>query len=198
VLKNLNVDHRRIRREIEKIIQHGPGGEQVVMGRLPHTPRAQKVIDYAIDEARQLKHNYIGTEHILLGLLREVEGVAGQVLIDLGLKLEDLRVEVLNLVGQTLPPGQSGPEIIKLEKSLNPKDAEAYGVSDFVPGEAPVQPEPLTEEQLHAVQHLIRSLTEQKQASITAQDFEQAARSREGIMALEQLLAWYNWSRLRR
>jgi ATP-dependent Clp protease ATP-binding subunit ClpC len=71
----------------------------VTMGKLPQTPRAKKVIEFAIEEARSLNHNYVGTEHILLGLLRESEGVAAQVLMNLGLKLEDVRQEVLNLLG---------------------------------------------------------------------------------------------------
>ncbi|GIW84996.1 MAG: ATP-dependent Clp protease ATP-binding protein [Gemmataceae bacterium] len=104
VLKNLDVDLRKIRSEVEKIVQHGhQGGEQVVMGRLPHTPRAKKVLDYALEEARNLGHNYVGTEHLLLGLLREQEGVAAQVLMNLGLKLEDVREEVLNLLGHNMP-----------------------------------------------------------------------------------------------
>jgi ATP-dependent Clp protease ATP-binding subunit ClpC len=103
VLKNLDIDLRKIRLEVEKIVQHGPGGEQVVMGRLPHTPRAKKVIDYSVEEARNLSHNYVGTEHLLLGLLREQEGVAAQVLMNLGLKLEDVREEVLNLLGHNMP-----------------------------------------------------------------------------------------------
>src|SRR5919109_4833382 len=108
VLKNLDIDLRKIRLEVEKIVQHGPGGEQVVMGRLPHTPRAKKVIDYSIEEARNLNHNYVGTEHLLLGLLREQEGVAAQVLMNLGLKLEDVREEVLNLLGHNMDSGESG------------------------------------------------------------------------------------------
>ncbi len=103
VLKNLDIDLRKIRLEVEKIVQHGPGGEQVVMGRLPHTPRAKKVIEYSVEEARNLSHNYVGTEHLLLGLLREQEGVAAQVLMNLGLKLEDVREEVLNLLGHNMP-----------------------------------------------------------------------------------------------
>ncbi|CAN5124336.1 ATP-dependent Clp protease ATP-binding subunit [soil metagenome] len=103
VLKNLDIDLRKIRLEVERIVQHGPGGEQVVMGRLPHTPRAKKVIEYSIEEARNLNHNYVGTEHLLLGLLREQEGVAAQVLMNLGLKLEDVREEVLNLLGHNMP-----------------------------------------------------------------------------------------------
>ncbi|MGL4423062.1 MAG: ATP-dependent Clp protease ATP-binding subunit [Gemmataceae bacterium] len=103
VLKNLEIDLRKIRLEVERIVQHGPGGDQVVMGRLPHTPRAKKVIEYSIEEARNLSHNYVGTEHLLLGLLREQEGVAAQVLMNLGLKLEDVREEVLNLLGHNMP-----------------------------------------------------------------------------------------------
>ena len=100
VLKNLDVDLRKIRLEVEKLVQSGP--EMVTMGKLPQTPRAKKVIEYSMEEARNLNHNYIGTEHILLGLLREQEGVAAQVLMNLGLKLEEVREEVLNLLGHGL------------------------------------------------------------------------------------------------
>ncbi|MCA9042176.1 MAG: NDP-hexose 4-ketoreductase, partial [Planctomycetaceae bacterium] len=100
VLKNLDADLRKIRLEVEKIVQSGP--DMVTMGKLPQTPRAKKVIEYAMEEARNLNHNYVGTEHLLLGLLREQEGVAAQVLMNLGLKLEDVREEVLNLLGHGL------------------------------------------------------------------------------------------------
>src|SRR5499426_1045952 len=107
VLKNLDIDLRKIRLEVERIVQHGPGGDQVVMGRLPHTPRAKKVIEYSVEEARNLNHNYVGTEHLLLGLLREEEGVAAQVLMNLGLRLEDVREEVLNLLGHNMETDES-------------------------------------------------------------------------------------------
>ena len=97
VLKNLDVDLRKVRLEVEKLVKPGP--EMVTMGKLPQTPRAKKVIEYAIEEARNLNHNYVGTEHLLLGLLREHDGVAAQVLMNLGLKLEEVREEVLNLLG---------------------------------------------------------------------------------------------------
>ncbi|MBX3390760.1 MAG: ATP-dependent Clp protease ATP-binding subunit [Phycisphaeraceae bacterium] len=97
VLKNLDVDLRKVRLEVEKLVKAGP--EMVTMGKLPQTPRAKKVIEYAIEEARNLNHNYVGTEHLLLGLLREHDGVAAQVLMNLGLKLEEVREEVLNLLG---------------------------------------------------------------------------------------------------
>src|ERR1700694_2921062 len=68
---------------------------------------ANRVIEYSIEEARNLNHNYVGTEHLLLGLLREQEGVAAQVLMNLGLKLEDVREEVLNLLGHNMDSGES-------------------------------------------------------------------------------------------
>jgi ATP-dependent Clp protease ATP-binding subunit ClpC len=105
VLKNLDVDLRKIRLEVEKLVQSGP--EMVTMGKLPQTPRAKKVIEYSMEEARNLNHNYVGTEHILLGLLREQEGVAAQVLMNLGLKLDEVREEVLNLLGHGLEGGES-------------------------------------------------------------------------------------------
>ncbi len=107
VLKNLDIDLKKVRLEVEKFVQTGP--DMVTIGRLPQTPRAKKVIDYSIEEARNLNHNYVGTEHLLLGLLREQEGVAAQVLMSLGLKLEDVREEVLNLLGHnTMATEESG------------------------------------------------------------------------------------------
>ncbi len=97
VLKNLDVDLRKVRLEVEKLVKSGP--DMVSYGRLPQTPRAKKVIEFAIEEARNLNHNYVGTEHLLLGLLREHDGVAAQVLMNLGLKLDEVREEVLNLLG---------------------------------------------------------------------------------------------------
>ncbi|HET6247381.1 MAG TPA: ATP-dependent Clp protease ATP-binding subunit [Tepidisphaeraceae bacterium] len=107
VLKNLDVDLRKVRLEVEKLVKSGP--DMVTMGKLPQTPRAKKVIEYAIEEARNLNHNYVGTEHLLLGLLREHDGVAAQVLMNLNLKLEEVREEVLNLLGagvETEEPAQ--------------------------------------------------------------------------------------------
>jgi ATP-dependent Clp protease ATP-binding subunit ClpC len=108
VLKNLDVDLRKVRLEVEKLVKPGP--EMVTMGKLPQTPRAKKVIEYAIEEARNLNHNYVGTEHLLLGLLREHDGVAAQVLMNLGLKLEEVREEVLNLLGASQDQGEQGGE----------------------------------------------------------------------------------------
>jgi ATP-dependent Clp protease ATP-binding subunit ClpC len=126
VLKNLDVDLRKIRLEVEKLVQSGP--DMVTMGKLPQTPRAKKVIEYSMEEARNLNHNYVGTEHILLGLLREQEGVAAQVLMNLGLKLEEVREEVLNLLGH----GMEGPEGGERAGGLG-----AGGAAGAAPGETP-------------------------------------------------------------
>jgi len=109
VLKNMEVDLRKVRLEVEKLVKSGP--DMVTMGKLPQTPRAKKVIEYAIEEARNLNHNYVGTEHLLLGLLREHEGVAAQVLMNLGLKLDEVREEVLNLLGAGMDAEEGGSEV---------------------------------------------------------------------------------------
>jgi len=95
VLKNLHVDLWKIRPEVEKHVLSGPG--MATTGKVPQTPRAKKVIEYSMEEARNLNHSYVGTEHILLGLVREQEGVAAQVLFNLGLKLDAVREEVRKL-----------------------------------------------------------------------------------------------------
>ena len=98
VLKNLDVDLRKIRLEVEKLVQSGP--EMITMGKLPQTPRAKKVIEYSMEEARNLNHNFVGTEHILLGLLREQEGVAAQVLMNLGFETRRRPRRSLEPLGQ--------------------------------------------------------------------------------------------------
>jgi ATP-dependent Clp protease ATP-binding subunit ClpC len=95
ILKNLNIDLQKIHVEVEKIVRSGP--DMVTMGRLRQTPRAKKVVEHAMEEARNLHHNYVGTEHLLLGLLREWDGVAAQVLMNLGVQLDEVRGNVVKL-----------------------------------------------------------------------------------------------------
>src|SRR5688572_9549432 len=104
VLQSLNMNLDNIRLEVEKLVQPGP--TTVVSGDLPFTPKAKKVMELAMDEARALGHNYIGTEHLLLGLIREGEGVASQVFMNMGLDLEKVREEVIKLLGSTTPGSQ--------------------------------------------------------------------------------------------
>lgn len=101
VLQNLGLGLDTIRLEVEKLVQPGP--PTVVNGDIPFTPKAKKVIELAMDEARRLGHNYIGTEHLLLGLIKEGEGVASHVLMNVGLDLNKVRSEVIKLLGATAP-----------------------------------------------------------------------------------------------
>ncbi len=101
VLQNLGLGLDTLRLEVEKLVQFGPS--TVISGDIPFTPKAKKVIELAMDEARRLGHNYIGTEHLLLGLIKEGEGVAAAVLQNLGLDLNKVRAEVIKLLGSTAP-----------------------------------------------------------------------------------------------
>ncbi len=123
ILQNMGLSLDKIRLEIEKLVQPGP--TTVVSGDVPFTPRAKRVIELSMEEARQLGHNYIGTEHLLLGLLREGEGVAAQVLLGLGLDLNKLRSEVMELLGQGIP-GQGPPAAGAKVKSKTPA-LDAFG-----------------------------------------------------------------------
>ena len=103
VLQKMGLNLQQIRMEIEKIVKPGPS--TVVSGDIPFTPTAKKVVELSSEEARSLGHNYIGTEHILLGLIREGEGVASQVLVNLGLDLNKVREEIAELLGSNIQPG---------------------------------------------------------------------------------------------
>ena len=99
VLSNLGIDLRRVRAEVEKVV--GTGDNIMLLGEIPFSPRAKKVLEFAVEEAGIMGHYYVGTEHILLGLLREEEGVASRVLENLGIKLSDVREEVNGLLGES-------------------------------------------------------------------------------------------------
>jgi len=109
VLKSMGVNLKDARIEVEKIIGRGSG---FVAVEIPFTPRAKRVLELSLEEARQLGHNYIGTEHLLLGLIREGEGVAARVLENLGVDLSKVRTQVIRMLGETAEvsagPGQGG------------------------------------------------------------------------------------------
>ena len=98
VLKSMGVNLKDARIEVEKIIGRGSG---FVAVEIPFTPRAKRVLELSLEEARQLGHNYIGTEHLLLGLIREGEGVAARVLENLGVDLAKVRTQVIRMLGET-------------------------------------------------------------------------------------------------
>ena len=109
VLQNLNVDLEEIQQKIEETVKKGKAAAATGPD-LPYTSRAKKVLELAMTEARELNHSYVGTEHLLLGLLREEKGIAAQVLTDAGVNLEQSRAETLRLLGSDMPqpPAQGG------------------------------------------------------------------------------------------
>jgi ATP-dependent Clp protease ATP-binding subunit ClpC len=106
VLGNLGVELNKVRSAVEFIIGRG---DRAVLGEIGLTPRAKKVIELAVDEARRLNHGYIGTEHLLLGLVREGEGIAAGVLESLGVNLERVRAETTRILAQSQPQGAQHP-----------------------------------------------------------------------------------------
>jgi ATP-dependent Clp protease ATP-binding subunit ClpC len=107
VLTNLNVDLEEIQQKIEETVKKGKAAAAAGPD-LPYTSRAKKVLELAMSEARELNHSYVGTEHLLLGLLREEKGIAAQVLTDAGVNLEQARAETLRLLGSEMPQTPAG------------------------------------------------------------------------------------------
>jgi ATP-dependent Clp protease ATP-binding subunit ClpC len=123
VLRNLTADLDDLARLVEENVRHG--SSSTPLGELPYTTRAKKVLEYAMAEARELNHSYVGTEHLLLGLLREEKGLAAKVLDEVGIGLEEARGEMLKLLGTDMPssgqPSTPGPAHAKGEsKSKTP------------------------------------------------------------------------------
>jgi ATP-dependent Clp protease ATP-binding subunit ClpA len=110
VLANLGVELNKVRSSVEFIIGRG---DRIVLGEIGLTPRAKKVIEYAVDEARRLNHHYIGTEHLLLGLVREGHGIAAGVLESLGVNLEKVRTQTIQVLSQL-----SGTQIVETATPL--------------------------------------------------------------------------------
>jgi ATP-dependent Clp protease ATP-binding subunit ClpC len=108
VLESLDITVEEVRAQVARII--GPGDEPIVSGQIPFTPRAKKVLELSLREALSLKHNYIGTEHILLGLVRENEGVAARILLDFGADAEKIRNEIMRVLS-----GPGGPGLVHTE-----------------------------------------------------------------------------------
>ena len=130
VLRNRDVNLRKLRLEVERLME--PGAEMITMGRLPLTPRAKRVIEYAMEESVALNHGYVGTEHLLLGLLRDPAGVAAQVLTSLGLELADLRQEVMWLLGKGDAGQAERPKLRPVRRVT--AEEEDFRIETAVPG----------------------------------------------------------------
>ena len=131
VLTNLNVDLEEIQQKIEETVKKGkassaPGPD------LPYTSRAKKVLELAMTEARELNHSYVGTEHLLLGLLREEKGIAAQVLSDAGVSLEQSRAETLRLLGSDMPAqGSAAPSTPPSSSPKSEKKSKTPALDHF-------------------------------------------------------------------
>jgi ATP-dependent Clp protease ATP-binding subunit ClpC len=104
VLAHLTVDLDAVHEGVEESVRKGKA--TIALGELPYTSRAKKVLEYAMAEAREMNHSYVGTEHLLLGLLREEKGIAAQVLNSLGVTLDEARAETLKVLGSDVGPGE--------------------------------------------------------------------------------------------
>jgi ATP-dependent Clp protease ATP-binding subunit ClpA len=142
VLKNLDVDLTKARRAVEAIIGRG---DRIVLGEIGLTPRAKKVIELAVDESRRLNHHYIGTEHLLLGLILEGEGIAAGVLTSLGVNLEKARtqtIQVLSRGSTTRETLQQSEEIVSPVTSAGPRvnvfTHQMYHISSEAPDKTPI------------------------------------------------------------
>ena len=158
-LESLGISLEAVRAQVEEVIGQGQGAPT---GHIPFTPRAKKVLELSLREALNLGHNYIGTEHILLGLVREGEGVAAQVLVRLGADLPRVRQQVIGLLTGSAS-GEAGARA-RLVRMTVPDDLRE------------------AEEQLAQVRR-------QKQAAIDAEDFEQATALRDAERQLMTRLA---------
>jgi ATP-dependent Clp protease ATP-binding subunit ClpA len=161
-LESLGIRLEALRSQVEEIIGRGES-EAASSGQIPFTPRAKKVLELSLRESQQLGHNYIGTEHILLGLIREGQGVAAQVLVKLGADLPRVRQVVIQL----LSGYAGGPEAA----------AEPRPVAMTVPDE------------LREAEEQLAELRQQKEAAIEAQDFDRAAALRDQELQLLEGLA---------
>jgi ATP-dependent Clp protease ATP-binding subunit ClpA len=149
-LESLGISLEAVRAQVEEIIGQG---QRAPTGHIPFTPRAKKVLELSLREAKQLDHNYIGTEHILLGLIREGEGVAAQVLVKLGGDLSRVRQVVIQLLS-----GYAGGEAAA---------EQAGAATQLVRMTVP--------EELRGAQEQLAQVRQEKEAAIDAEDFERAA-----------------------
>ncbi|HEY1377221.1 MAG TPA: Clp protease N-terminal domain-containing protein [Gemmataceae bacterium] len=163
VLNNLHVDLREVRGATEAVLSRGAGADRPVKaGKLPLTPPAKQAIAYAIEEARDLNHNYVGTEHLLLGVARHRDGVAAVLLSRTGVTYEAVRAEVMKVLDFPTPkPDESPPP-----QTVEPRPDEP----------------PLPREVRQVVDDLTRrieAVAAEKAEAIAAQDFDRAAHLRE-------------------
>ena len=176
-LESLGISLEAVRQEVEEIIGRG---QQAPPGHIAFTPRAKKVLELALREAQQLGHNYVGTEHILLGLIREGEGVAAQVLVKLGADLERVRQQVIQLLHghQGKQPADEGRRRGKRARARLMDDALAR-IEALDRRLAAMERWVGMRPDLDDVDQEIAQVRRDKEAAIDTQDFEAAAALRD-------------------
>jgi ATP-dependent Clp protease ATP-binding subunit ClpA len=168
-LESLGIRLEAVRSQVEEIIGQG---QSAPTGHIPFTPRAKKVLELSLRESQQLGHNYIGTEHILLGLVREGEGVAAQVLVKLGADLPRVRQQVIQLLS-----GYVGGKEAGVKEAAEQAGARTRLVRMTVPDD------------LRELEEQLAQVRRQKEAAIDAEDFERATALRDQERQLRGRLA---------
>ncbi len=196
-LESLGISLETVRQQVEEIIGQG---QQAPSGHIPFTPRVKKVLELALREAQQLGHNYIGTEHILLGLIREGDGVAAQVLVKLGADLSRVRQQVIQLLqgyqgeeraaASRQPPGRAGREDRKLLSQLVDQ------VTAMESRLAAIEHRVGTGPEVGELDQQIDQARRDREAAVDAQDYENAAalRDRERQLADEKTSRQQEWA----
>jgi ATP-dependent Clp protease ATP-binding subunit ClpC len=190
-LESLGVSLEAVRAQVEEIIGQG---QQAPSGHIPFTPRAKKVLELSLRESRQLGHDYIGTEHILLGLLREGDGVAAQVLVRLGADLNRVRQQVIELLHGRRGEEPAAPAAGGRERRLPPEIAsrlDAIG-SRLSAVEQRTGTGPDTGELDEQIEQVLRD----RHAAVDAQDYERAAslRDQEKDLLTQQASRQQEWA----
>jgi Clp amino terminal domain, pathogenicity island component/UvrB/uvrC motif len=192
-LQSLGISLEAVRHQVQEIIGRGQGQQQ---GHVPFTSRAKKVLELSLREAQQLGHNYIGTEHILLGLIREGEGVAAQVLVKLGADLNRVRQQVIQLLHgyQGKEPASAGAAPGGLRRGQVPSDilARANALESRLSAiEQRVGTGPATGD----LDEQIAQVRRDKESAIDSQDFEQAGslRDRESQLLADKTARQHLW-----
>ena len=179
-LESLGISLDAVRQQVEEIIGQG---QEAPSGHIPFTPRGKKVLELSLRESLQLGHNYIGTEHILLGLIREGDGVAAQVLVRLGADLNRVRHQVIQLIaGRPLREGTPGPEV---QARLDVVEIR-LAVLEHRVGTGPDTSD--LDEQIAQVRR-------EKESAVDARDYEQAAarRNREKELLAAKAVRQEQW-----
>jgi len=194
-LESLGISLEAVRQQVEEIIGQG---QQAPSGHIPFTPRAKKVLELSLREALQLGHDYIGTEHILLGLIREGEGVAAQVLVRLGADLNRVRQQVVQLLhgyqGKEPETARARPWAGSRERLL--LSEVQVRVSAFETRLSAIEQRAGTGPDTGDLDEQIERVRGEKQAAADAQDYEQAAslRDREKELLADKAARQQEWA----